>query len=87
MILEGNILHRVEYSGPSPFGHFYSRDTSIHRTQNLVQEITGIFIIFISVTSIEGTRPLLRKKGHTFSGFQTQVYMCLHSRDTSAVQM
>ena len=27
------------------------------------------------------------KKGHTFSGFQTQVYMCLHSRDTSALQM
>ena len=40
--------------GTPPFrGHLYSGDTSIQGTQNLVRE--NVHIIFVSVTSIEGT--------------------------------
>ena len=50
-----------DYSGTSPLGHLYSRDTKIWCRKN-------VHIIFVTVTSIERTR-LFRGKGH-FCGSQ-----------------
>ena len=47
---------RTIYSGTSPLGHLYSRDTKFGCEKN-------VYIIFVSVTSIEGT-PLSRGKDH-----------------------
>ena len=50
-------------SGTSNLGHLYSRDTTFQGTQNLVSK--NVHIIFVFVTSIEGT-PLFTGKGHFF---------------------
>jgi len=43
------------YSGTSPLGHLYLRDTSIQGTQNLVLEKCSHNLCPVSVSSIEGT--------------------------------
>ena len=66
----GGFCHRiiskdVRYyviSGTSPLGHLYSRDTSRGRK---ILSLKNIHIIFVFVTSIEGTPPF-RGKGHYF---------------------
>ena len=50
-----------EYSGASPLGHLYSRDTFIQGHK--IWSWNNAHIIFVSITSVEGT-PLFRGKGH-----------------------
>ena len=57
------------YSGISPFGYLYSRDTSIQGTQNFWSWKNVSHVIFISVTFTEGT-PLFRGKGHFFCNWR-----------------
>ena len=68
----------ILYSGTS----VYSRDSSIQGTQNLAP--TNIHIIFLSVSSVEGT-PLFRGKGHFFLVLNPRFY--LHSGDTLVLRM
>jgi len=65
------IVRFNRYSGTSPLGHFYSRDTK------------NVHIIFVCVTSFEGT-PLLRGKGHFFK--VPTPTLNLHSGDTLALK-
>ena len=64
------IVRFNRYSGTSPLGHFYPRDTK------------NVHIIFVFVTSFEGT-PLFRGKGHFFK-VPTPRFN-LHSGDTLAL--
>ena len=52
-----------KYSGTSPLGHVYSRDTSIRGHK--IWSLKNVHIIFESVTFIEGTY-LFRGKGHVY---------------------
>ena len=53
-------ISQPDYSGPYPLVHLYSKDNSI---ENLSQKT--VHVIFVSVTSIEGSPPS-REKGHFF---------------------
>ena len=64
------IVRFNRYSGTSPLGHFYWRDTK------------NVHIIFVFVTSFEGT-PLFRGKGHFFKVATPRFN--LHSGDTLAL--
>ena len=72
----------ILYRGTSSLRHLSSRDTSIQGTQNLAP--TNIHIIFLSVSSVEGT-PLFRGKGHFFLVLNPRFY--LHSGDTLVLRM
>ena len=65
------IVRFNRYSGTSPLGHFYPRDTK------------NVHIIFVFVTSFEGT-PLFRGKGHFFKVPTPRSN--LHSGDTLALK-
>ena len=69
-------ISQPDYSGPYPLVHLYSKDNSI---QNLSQKT--VHVIFVSVTSIEGSPPS-REKGH-FSWVPKNRFN-LHSRNTLA---
>ena len=67
------LAFRTTYSGTkSPLGHRYQRDTFVQGTQNLVLEKCSQYIIFIFVTSTEGT-PSIQMKGTLFLGPETPV--------------
>ena len=51
-------------SGFSPLGHLYSRDATIQGTQNLLPQ--NVHIVFVFVTSVEGTRLFRGKKSNFF---------------------
>ena len=65
------IVRFNRYSGTSPLGHFYPRDTK------------NVHIIFVFVTSFEGT-PLFRGKGHFFKVATSRSN--LHLGDTLALK-
>ena len=50
-------------SGTSSLVHLYSKDTSFQGIENLIPEKNVLILIFVSVTSIQGTSPL-RGKGY-----------------------
>ena len=72
------LINRILYSGTSPLGHLCA-----FRGHKIWQR-TNIHIIFLSITSVEGT-PLFRGKGHFF--WVPNPRFNLHSADTLAPRM
>ena len=70
----------VKYSGTSPLGHFYLRDTSIKGTQNLLTEKCSHNLCICDLYSTS----LFRGKGHFF--WVPKPRLNLHSGDTQAVK-
>ena len=68
-----------DYNETSPLGHLYSRETSIQEAKTLVPENCWHILIFVFVTSTEGT-PLFSGKGRFL--WVPKPRFNLHSRDT-----